>query len=304
MQTTYKGILKQALVERSRANPGYSLRAFARDLGLAPSTLSEVLNGRKGLSPRKSDRVAKGLRLPEWQSSYFRDLVARSHARSLSEKKEASERLAARAEETALQHLKSETARSLTSWLDLAVLEATHLKDFQPSETWLAKKLGVGASEVRAVKQRLVQVKLLEVSPDGSSWRDLSPFFSTSDGIPSEAIRAYHRSVLRLAEQKLERDPLEDRVMKSVVFSLEDSQVAEARRILDDAIAAVMSLASRGDGPKDHVVCFASQLLTLAKGEKTTDAKGEKTTDAKGEKTTDAKGEAAESSDEKGAGHA
>jgi len=265
MQSTYQGILKQALAERTRANPAYSLRTFARDLGLAPSTLSEVLRGQKGLSPKKSIAVTNALQLPAWQTSYFHDLVTQSHGRTPEEKQKASERIKAAARDTKLQNLKSDTTRALTSWLSLAILECVHLKDFEPSESWLAARLRVSVKEIRETRDLLLQVKLLEIEPDGK-WKDLSPYFTSSDGVPSEAIRSYHRSMLRLAENKLEQDSIEDRVLKSVVCSLEESQLPEARRILDEAISRVMSLAAEKEGGKDHVVCFGSQLFFLAKG--------------------------------------
>ena len=74
--------------------------------------------------------------------------------------------------------------------------------------------------------------------------------------------------MLRLAEAKLERDRIEDRILKSVVCSLEESQLPEARRILDEAMAKMMALSAQKDGGKDHVVCFGTQLFYLAKGKK------------------------------------
>ncbi len=266
MQSTYQGILKQALEERTRANPAYSLRAFARDLGLAPSTLSEVLRGQKGLSPKKSAIVTRALHLPAWQTSYFQDLVTRSHGRTAEEKLQAEARIEAASRDTAVQHLKAETIQALSSWLALALLECTHLRDFEPREAWLAARLNVSEAEIRETRERLVRVKLLEIAEDGT-WKDLSPFFTSTDGVPSEAIRSFHRSMLRLAESKLEKDKVEDRILKSVVCSLEESQLPEARHILDEAISKVMALSGKREGAaKDHVVCFSSQLFYLVKG--------------------------------------
>ncbi len=59
----YRDILKNELERRMNANPRYSLRAFARDLLTPASRLSEVLNGRRGLSEASADRIVRRLKL-------------------------------------------------------------------------------------------------------------------------------------------------------------------------------------------------------------------------------------------------
>ena len=60
-QLDYRLLLKSELASRTNQNPNYSLRAFARDLDLAPSRLSEVLNGKQGLSTQAAEKIAKTL---------------------------------------------------------------------------------------------------------------------------------------------------------------------------------------------------------------------------------------------------
>ena len=57
--TQYRDVLKEMLGTRVASNPNYSLRAFARDLGISASTLSHVLSLRKGLSTKSATQVAK-----------------------------------------------------------------------------------------------------------------------------------------------------------------------------------------------------------------------------------------------------
>ena len=45
-------ILNEKFKERVQANSAYSLRSFARDLKVSPSTLSEIFNQKKGLSQK------------------------------------------------------------------------------------------------------------------------------------------------------------------------------------------------------------------------------------------------------------
>lgn len=95
IQHDYRSILRLELKLRQRFNRRYSLRAFARHLGLSPHRLSSVLNGRFGLSPGAAEELALRLELTAEQSSYFRDLVESEHARSAGKREAAFERVRA-----------------------------------------------------------------------------------------------------------------------------------------------------------------------------------------------------------------
>lgn len=57
-------VLSQLLKERRCRNPNYSMRAFARFLQLAPSTLSEILNRKYQASPSTIERICSRLAIP------------------------------------------------------------------------------------------------------------------------------------------------------------------------------------------------------------------------------------------------
>src|SRR4051794_16283214 len=81
-QTDYRAVLKKELESRCRQSPGYSLRAFARDLKLAPSRLSEVLSGKQGLSRERARGIALCIGLADLETELFCDLVDAQHARA------------------------------------------------------------------------------------------------------------------------------------------------------------------------------------------------------------------------------
>lgn len=266
MQSSFVEILLNILNERVRSNPSYSMRSFARDLNVAPSTLSEILKQKKGISVKKASEIVAALKLPDWQANHFVNLVALNHSRSKAEKEKAKAEIELQKDKIIVGKLKENTMKSLTSTLDLAILECTYLKKFNNTPEWIAEKLKVSIKDIHESVARLQSVGLLKISEDGQ-WSDLSPFFSSSDGIPSESIRAFNIDILRTMEKKIINEPINDRIMKSVVFSLEEQHMIEARNILDDAIARILSLSSKSEGKKDHVVCYSSQLFFMSKGD-------------------------------------
>lgn len=263
MDKKFSDILNEVFDRRVQGNPLYSLRSFARDLSLAPSTLSEILNKKRGISARRAAAIAKRLDFPDWQQELFVDLATRDHAKSPRLRELALARLKYTALKNRRNVLNNLAMSALTSWLDLAILESTYLKDFQPCGKWLANKLNISEDEVSRSIRRLKAAKLLKVNSEGR-WIDVSPCFTTSDGVPSEFIKSFHCSTLRLAEEKIRGRGLENRVVKGVVFSILDQDVPRARAILDAAISQIVELGERSGQPTDHILCFSTQLLFLS----------------------------------------
>ena len=59
----YLKLIKQVYTERKTRNKKYSLRAFARDLDIPVSSLSELLSGKSGISKERAIKVADKLNL-------------------------------------------------------------------------------------------------------------------------------------------------------------------------------------------------------------------------------------------------
>jgi transcriptional regulator with XRE-family HTH domain len=70
-----RSYLKALLEQKSRINPKFSLRAFAKLVGLSPAFLSRVLRGEKSLSLETAARMSLALAHNNQDASYFRDLV-------------------------------------------------------------------------------------------------------------------------------------------------------------------------------------------------------------------------------------
>ena len=51
---SYQSTLRRILKERQQRNKRYSLRAYARDLGISASFLSDIMKSKENLSPDKA----------------------------------------------------------------------------------------------------------------------------------------------------------------------------------------------------------------------------------------------------------
>ncbi len=69
---SYLQVLERELRARVARNPRYSIRAFARDLGISPASLSQILRGIQIPSVRIADRIVRTLGLSDHEAAEFR----------------------------------------------------------------------------------------------------------------------------------------------------------------------------------------------------------------------------------------
>src|SRR5436309_2305259 len=124
MDGDYRSILREELEQRCKANPRYSLRAFARDLGLSPSGLSRILREHQGLSGSSALRIARKMKMSSEETERFRNLVIAADGRSRDHRKAAQTQLAVEEESRRrFQRLELDVFRAISDWYHYAILE-------------------------------------------------------------------------------------------------------------------------------------------------------------------------------------
>ena len=154
-------ILRRQLDNRLSRNSNYSLRAFARDIGVSPSSLSDILNGKQGFSKNKAIQIGNKLGFNPMEINYFSTLAESKYARSLSNRKIAKLKLQ-KFLKTKETELSIESFKIISQWYHLAILELTKIESFESDNKWIAKKLGITIDEVRQAIERLIKMNLLE----------------------------------------------------------------------------------------------------------------------------------------------
>lgn len=183
--------LRMELELRQRRNPRYSIRAFARDLDLSPSHLSEFLSGKALLSPRKADDLSSALKLSEEQKEHWKDLIfLKSKGENI--RRQAKLRVQKRLRESR-SRVSLDVFKIVADWQNFALLAF-----FGMSPHWsireLSENLRLSEDVIRQSIRSLVKLELLEKTDVGYRPRSDSSF--VGDELPSEAIRESHRQVL------------------------------------------------------------------------------------------------------------
>lgn len=256
---TYRSILKSELESRCHQNSSYSLRAFARDLELAPSRLSEIFNEKQGLSPKKASEIADKLGFKGDEYDHFYNLVASVHARSKQEREAASLRLSKFQQDDAIRELELDSFKVISDWYHIAILTMASLDWFQNDTRWIARKLGIGEIQADLAIERLIRLKLLTKQGGRLIPADNMGHIG---GVPSESVRQCHMQLLDRAKSAIASQSHEQREFGSVILAIDTNQLVEAKEALQKFQHRFCKDYSQGK-KKDSIYCLSVQFYSL-----------------------------------------
>lgn len=216
-QTDFRAFLQTELIRRSRANPSYSLRAFARTLELEPSRLSKMLRGQRPINEDLVEKLGLRLGLPLKEIRQYQQPERKP-------------------ETPVFRQLPFDAFEIIEDSRHDLLLELMKLKGFKTDPKWIARKLGSPLPETRALVERLERMGLLEIQSDGS-WKDLSEGFSSwhpGDHLTSVAHKRAQHQALTRAQNAIETQPIETRDQSTMMMATSPEKILAAKAMIRD----------------------------------------------------------------------
>jgi len=254
--------------QRYAKNPSYSYRAFARDIGVSRSQLSEILKGRCGLSFTSSKKVAEKLKMTDEELAYFFALSERQFARNNSKKGRAENHIATAVHRSNTVTIDLDSFRVISDWHHFAILELSLLDSFKFDIEWMAQKLGCEVAKIEEAVERLVRMGMAKIE-DGR--------FQTSDAMhvgdqrSSIAIQQFHRQVLDKAVVAIEDQTFDQRYLSSFFIALQEEEVPKAKKMITDFLDKFASTFD-GTAGKTQLYSLGLQFFDLLPGNRRIDA--------------------------------
>ncbi len=243
---------------RRARRPSYSMRAFARDLEVSPSSLNDFLKGRVGMSNDRIERIAAVLRWSEKRKDHFQDLIAAKYEKDVGAKLSAQTRIRSRLKDGTFG-LSVDAFRAISEWHHLVILEICECKDGMDAAA-IAKELSLAPATVQQAVKRLIGLGLLQKSTNG-----LKPVESAShfgDDAPSDAIVSFHCQVIQLAQKALQEKPASEREALSVMFSLNREDLEKMNAEIKKSVMSIINRYAQ-HAPKDHIHTIALQSFPI-----------------------------------------
>ena len=258
----YRSFLKDELERRVAANPKYSLRAFARDLKIAPQVLSGYISAKRTLTIDAAVEIANRLEFDLPDSSYFLDLVLLAHSKSQQAQKIAEYRLNSQKNMPEYKSLEVEAFKVISDWYHYAILELTQTRGFKNDPRWISQRLGISEHEVQQAIERLLKLEILEADKKGCL-RKTDSNITASYGTPSAAIRKFTRQLLLKAIDALEKQKFEERDITTITMAINPDRLEGAEKMITQFRRKLSEYLEHGK--RTEVYTFVPALFRISK---------------------------------------
>lgn len=235
----YRDFILNEYGSRQFRNKAYSMRAFARDIGLKQSTLSRILNHQIGLSVGAAKSLVKKLSLTEIEEEIFLALVESKHSRVLLQKRNAKKRLKNLLNSIRFKKINEDAFAIIQDWYCLAIYSLIIVEDFQPNAKWIASRLKISNEQASSAILKMFETKMIYEKND--KWFQGRGFPIIYSPVPAKSIRNYHRQILHKAEAALESVPVDHREFGTYNLAIDPAQYQEFAEIIKKSMMSAVS---------------------------------------------------------------
>ncbi len=245
-------ILQREFARRTKANPRYSLRAFAKSLGVYHATLSAIMAGRRPLTAKSIERIGTALGLTPSERSTF--IVKSGKTISASRK--------------TLLRMADEEFDLIASWKHDAILEYLQLPKTSENAHGvrkIASRLKLSPGEVMTSLQLLERAGQI-VRIENGTWRPVARNTSTilDPNQTSVARRLHQKELLVKSAEALDEISIEERDHSSMTMTVDTEDLPEIKEVIKSFRRKMMTFAQRQSANANQVYCLQISLFPLS----------------------------------------
>jgi transcriptional regulator with XRE-family HTH domain len=243
-RTIFRLWLQKQFSERCKKNSRYSLRAFAKNLELDPSTLSQVLSGKRKLSKKNTLNICKKLSATTKELQMF----------GLLENKVI--------ESTDYHQINIDTFSIISEWYHYAILELTYVSGFKTEPKWIAQNLFITAEEARSAIERLIRMGLL-LEENGSLIKASKQL--TNYGIinTSAAHKELQKHIISKALNAVDECSQKEKDITSMTMAIDTKNLDKAKKLIQKFRRDLCELLEEGN--QEQVYNLGIQLYPISK---------------------------------------
>lgn len=260
----YRNFLKDRYRQLKDADPVFSFRFFSKQAGFgSPNYLKLVMDGKRNLSFDAIAKFAKGLRLDNHESEYFRYMVEYNQCESDHKKKVYEAKLLYLRELFKVKTLIPELYDYYHEWYHAAIREIVHKGRVKNDPAAIANSLVPQISETEAASSIALLRKLNFISEsDGMLVSTESKEIDATSAAMAQKI--YHEQMAELAAQSLYTQGPETQDFECITLSIPQDKVGELRAKIRELITSIAA-AHGGANPGDAVYQLNVQLFALTR---------------------------------------
>jgi uncharacterized protein (TIGR02147 family) len=206
-------ILKTEFAARSQRNPSYSIRAFAKYLGISHTGLSLIMSGKRPLSQKASVQIAERLNLDPSRAKILRGPVTGTKA--------------VRKKETGHKLIDLETFAFISDWLHYAILSLIDIDPRNLDSKFCAKRLGVSEAYAKITIERLKKLGMIQ-EDDGVFSATGKPI-RIDNHLTTAAAKKFQQQLLEKALDSLDTSSFDEHDFSSMTMAIDPELIPYAR---------------------------------------------------------------------------
>jgi len=208
-------------------NDSYSVRAFAKDLSIHPSTLSHLMNYKRDFTPLHQERIASFFKLPL-------------------------EEIKKMAEIKDFETLPKEVFHTINQWYFDVILDLIHLTDFEPTVDYISHKIGISNEEAKSAIDILFKHELIKENPN-KTWTLVKKNTSILNTSTAEAKRELQKQITEKGLEAIQTRSLDERYHYSITLSGNSNDLEIAKQKIRDFGRELNSFLQRQGRNHDEV---------------------------------------------------
>ncbi|MGE0615274.1 MAG: TIGR02147 family protein [Bacteriovoracia bacterium] len=262
----YRKFMRDHYLHMKTVRPGFSYRFLAKRAGFAsPNYFKLVMDGKRNLSTEAIPRCARALKLTRHETDFFTQLVHFNQTRSSEQRQHFAQQLVTSGRFRSLHPLSEAQFNYYAQWYFIPIRELVGSPAFSEDPQTLARSLNppITADQARRALRELLTLGLIERGPNGKLRRSTGAIV-TGDEVVSSAIAQYHRHMIRLAGEAIERIPRQEREISAITTGLSRETCAQVKEMIRVFRDQVLDAIAHDSGETEKVVQINFQLFPIS----------------------------------------
>jgi uncharacterized protein (TIGR02147 family) len=206
--------LQREFTLRRGRNSSYSLRSYARSLGINPGALSQILNGKRPLTAQATKKILQSMNMDFIE----KQKILQSWMESDDGKPF-----------TDISQIQDEI---IGDWRYLAIHSVLQTKNGTKPQQ-ISKRLGLHISEVLTLLGVLARHNLVkEFKKD--EFQVISPDITTSHEVPSEVLRKGNRQWIEKSLEALDCESVQTRDITGITMAIDTKKIPGAKQLIKE----------------------------------------------------------------------
>ncbi|MGD9159987.1 MAG: TIGR02147 family protein [Desulfobacteraceae bacterium] len=269
----YRTFLRDIFNYKKLKNHRYSYRVFSGKAGFSsPNFLKLVIDGQRNLTNESIGKIAKGFGLKKQERDFFESLVFMNQALTNDDKNHYYKKMMASNGFLKSHKIDQSKYKYFSKWYYPAIREIAVFgnRDSTPEQIAGLLNPNITTREVERALDILLELGLLRKDKNGK-WEQVDKVITTGLTAESELksliIANYHKEMIKLSMEALERHPKNKRDIAGVTLSVKKGKISEIKKRIIEFRKELLKLESEDENP-EQVIQINIQAFPLTKSDK------------------------------------